>query len=125
MASTPQFTGVPRCSISKIQTANSNRDGIGSTSEVMITGANGTRVDELQVKALGATTAGFVRIFINNAAGTYLLTELVVEAVTPDSATPTWEGGLQLNLVLPTGYRILASTEKGEQFNVFLFGGDF
>jgi len=99
---------------------------------VFSAGASGSRIDAIDLKAVGTTTAGMVRLFIHDGADARLLTEVPVIALTPSGTLPSWEAQLNTNtmtqvlpLVLPTGYSLRAATNNAETFNVIALGGDF
>ena len=132
MSSVPQYASTPRCGVGQVSTANTNRDGTGTIAIILTAGANGSRIDAIDLKAVGTTTAGMLRLFVHDGTSARLLTEVNVGAVTPSSTQPSWEAQLNTNtmtqvlpLVLPTGYSLRASTEKAETFNVIALGGDF
>lgn len=132
MAAIPAYAATPKCGVAQISTANANRNGTGAIVAVFTAGASGSRIDAIDLKAVGTTTAGMIRLFIHDGANTNLLTEVPVVAVTPSATLPSWEAQLNTNsmsqllpLVLPSGYSLRASTEKAETFNVIALGGDF
>lgn len=132
MAAVPAYAASPKCGIGQISTANTNRDGTGTIGTVFTAGTSGSRIDAIDLKATGTTTAGMVRLFIHDGMTAILLTEVPVVAVTPSATLPAWEVQLNTNsmsqilpLVLPTGYSLRASAEKAESFNVIALGGDF
>ena len=132
MSSVPQYAGTPNCGIGQVSVANPNRDGTGTIATILTAGAAGSRVDAIDLKAVGITTAGMIRLFINNGVTSRLLTEVMVNAITPSSNIPSWESQLNTNtmsqvlpLILPAGYSLRASTHNAEVFNVVALGGDF
>ena len=132
MATQAQYAATPKCSIGQVSVANTNRDGTGTIVTVFSAGASGSRIDAIDLKAVGTTTAGMIRLFIHDGANARLLTEVPVMAITPSGTLPSWESQLNTNtmtqvlpIVLPTGYSLRASTEKAETFNVIAIGGDF
>lgn len=132
MATNAQYAATPKCAIGQISTANTNRDGTGTIGTVFSAGASGSRIDAIDLKAIGTTTAGMIRLFIHDGANARLLTEVPVAAITPSGTLPAWEAQLNTNsmsqilpLVLPTGYSLRAATNNAETFNVIALGGDF
>lgn len=67
MTTNAQYASIPKIGKVKISTANPNRDGTGAMG-VLYTGApayqSGSRLDKLQVQALGDTTTGMLRLFL-------------------------------------------------------------
>jgi hypothetical protein len=124
----PKFVESPVIGMVQIATANSNRDGTGTLGDVKAAGADGTRVDKVRAKAQGTTTAGMVRLYLNDGTNTRLWHEIPVSALTPSASVETWEDEIDLGdspLILPSGWTLKASTEKAETFNVFAHGGDY
>jgi len=132
MATQAQYAATPRCGVGQVSVANTNRDGTGTIATIFSAGANGSRVEAIDLKAVDTTTAGMLRLFLHDGANARLLTECPVTAITPSATLPSWEAQLNANtmtqilpLLLPTGYSLRASTEKAETFNVIVLGGDF
>jgi hypothetical protein len=123
----PLFPVTPVAGIAQISVANSALTGGGTVVTVYTPGANGGRIEYIRVKAVAATTAGMVRLFINDGSNTRLWKEISVSAITPSATVQSFEAEFVPTkpLVLPSGYTLKASTENGETFNVVAFGGDF
>lgn len=132
MSTSAQYASTPKCGVGQVSVANTNRDGTGTIVTVFSAGASGSRIDAIDLKAVGTTTAGMIRLFIHDGANARLLTEVPVTAITPSGTLPSWEAQLNTNtmtqvlpLVLPTGYSLRAATNNAETFNVIALGGDF
>ena len=132
MSTSAQYASTPKCGVGQVSVANTNRDGTGTIVTVFSAGASGSRIDAIDLKAVGTTTAGMIRLFIHDGANARLLTEVPVIAITPSGTLPSWETQLNTNtmtqvlpLVLPTGYSLCAATNNAETFNLLAFGGDF
>ena len=132
MATQAQYAATPKCGVGQVSVANTNRDGTGTVATIFSAGANGSRIDAIDLKAVSTTTAGMIRLFIHDGANARLLTEVPVTDITPSSTLPSWEAQLNTNtmtqvlpLVLPTGYSLRAATNNAETFNVIAQGGDF
>lgn len=129
---TPIFTLTPIVGAAAISTANTNRDGTGTIGTVITGGTEGTRISRITVKATVTTTAGMVRLYIGDDAGTpniRLWREIVVTAITVAAATAGFVYVMNLTgesaLILPPNYTLRASTHNAEAFNVFAEGGDY
>lgn len=128
MATTPNFTLTPNpgadLSTQRMSAANTNRDGTGTLYLICTGGSNGDRVDRVQVKATGTTTAGVIRLFIRDASTNYrLLGELLVSAITPSATVKTWEGEFvrtdgQPLCLLKSGWALYGSTHNAESFDI-------
>lgn len=132
MATQAQYAATPKLGIGQVSVANTNRDGTGTITTIFWAGANGSRIDAIDLKAVGTTTAGMIRLFIHDGADARLLTEVPVTAITPSATLPSWEAQLNTNsmsqvlpIILSTNYSLRASTEKAETFNIIAQGGDF
>jgi hypothetical protein len=132
MASNPSYAATPKCGLGQVSIANTARDGTGTIATVFTAGANGSRIDAIDIKAVDTTTAGMIRLFIHDGTNAQLLTEIPVTALTPSDTLPSWEAQLNTNsmsqvlpIILPTNYSLRASTNNAETFNVIAFGGDF
>lgn len=132
MATNAQYAATPKLGIGQVSVANTNRDGTGTIATIFSAGANGSRIDAIDLKAVGTTTAGMIRLFIHDGTNARLLTEVPVTAITPSGTLPSWESQLNTNtmtqvlpLLLPAGYSLRAATNNAETFNVIAQGGDF
>jgi hypothetical protein len=91
MSSTANFAATPRSEVATISTANTNRDGTGTITSVFTAGANGSRVERIEIKANATTTAGMVRLFRKKGAGAWKLwREYAITAVTPSASAVTF-----------------------------------
>lgn len=67
MTTTAQYASVPRSSVAQVSTANTNRDGTGTLSNIVMASAKalgGMRIDAINIQAVSTTTAGMVRLFV-------------------------------------------------------------
>ena len=127
MATTAQYASTVRAAVAQISTANTSRNGTGTIATVFTAGSSGSRIDDISIDATGTTTAGVVRLFINDGSTSYLWQEILVSAITPSTTIAVWSYTL-LNqaLLLPSGWSLRASTNNAETFNVFVTrAGDF
>lgn len=126
-ASTPSFSSSATVSCGTVQTANTNRDGTGTITTLLTGVAGGTRIERIRAKAGVTTTAGMLRFYLFNAAGTFvqLFDELLVTAITASSTVKTWEGELQYGslrfFVVPENFTLRASTAIGEVFTIGVY----
>jgi hypothetical protein len=132
MATDPNFASTPVAGLAQISTANTNRDGTGTLGTVVTAGASGSRIEEIVIEATGTTTAGIVRLFLNDGTNTRLWREVAVTAATPSGTVLAFTASVRNDtrpdlplLVLPTGWSLRAGTHNAETFNVFAFGGSF
>lgn len=125
----PIHINVPIVATVQIATANTNRDGTGTLGTVL-TGANdGTRIEKITIKATGTTTAGMVRLFIDNLTNVRMYKEISVTAITPSGTVEAFSAVLELfgddALDLPSGYILKAGTHNAETFNIVAEGGNY
>lgn len=128
MSTQAQFAATPRASVATISTANANRDGTGTIVSLFSAGINGSRVERIQIKATGTTTAGMVRLFLYDGTTYHLIQEVSVTAITPGTNTQSFTSSLAFGsatpLFIPVGYSLGAATNNAETFRVVAFGGD-
>lgn len=126
MSNNVAFAATPKLSIAQISVLNAGRDGTGTVVDAFTAGASGSRVERSRIQAIATTTAGMVRLYAYDGANTRLVAEIPVSAIVPSATVQAFSTIWEWNgLVLPTGYKIRASTEKGETFNIVTEGGDF
>lgn len=128
MATTAQYASTVRTAIAQISTANTNRNGTGTIATVITGAATGTRVDDITITATGTTTAGVVRLFINDGTTSYLWQEILVTAITPSTTQQVFSFTLlnQALLLASASWSLRASTNNAETFNVIVTrAGDF
>lgn len=125
MATAPVFANTPVIGCVAISTANANRDGTGTIGSALTGSANGTKINEVRIKASGTTTAGMVRLYIYNGTTNFLFLEQTIAAVTPSASVAAEEYVHTFdNLVLPATYQLRASTHNAEGFNILAVGAD-
>ncbi|HVZ01904.1 MAG TPA: hypothetical protein VHA35_20535 [Dongiaceae bacterium] len=130
MSANPNFAATPKQGMAQVSTANTNRDGTGTTVLLVSGGSSGSRIERVRATAAGTTTAGVLRWFLSLDGGTTkrLLRETLVTAVTPSTtaavfmAEEVFPGGLQLP---SANAQIYAATHNAEAFNLFAEGGDY
>lgn len=128
MATTAQYASTVRTAIAQISTANTNRNGTGTIGTVITGAATGTRVDDITIAATGTTTAGVVRLFINDGTTSYLWQEILVTAITPSTTQQVFSFTLlnQALLLASASWSLRASTNNAETFNIIVTrAGDF
>lgn len=127
-ATSPIFTHEALLGSVQATVANAGLDGTGTVVTVVTGNAEGTRIDLVRVKATVATTAGMIRLFLDDGVNVRLLHEIPVTAITPGANVAAFaaEWIPSEPLVLPDGtWQLQAATENAEAINVFAFGGHF
>lgn len=128
MATSAQYAATPRTAIAQISTANTNRNGTGTIGTVFTGGSSGSRIDDISIVATGTTTAGVVRLFINDGTTSYLWQEILVTAITPSTTVQVFSFTLlnQALILASSSWSLRASTNNAETFNILVTrAGDF
>lgn len=126
MSTSAQYAGTPVAGGARINTANTARDGTGALGTVFQATSTGGRVDTVSIAATGTTTAGMVRLFLDNGTSTLFIREVPVTAATPSATVPVFSAVVYgLALIIPPGGALKASTHNAETFDVvpMLAGG--
>ena len=125
----PIFTLTPVIGMAQISTANTNLDGTGTLVTIITGAVDGTRINRITVKGLGTTTAGIVRLFIDDGANIRLWKEILITAITPSGTVAAFSDIINLYdenaLVLPKDYVLKAAPHNAESFAVIAEGGEF
>lgn len=130
VTSTPIFIQTPEMAIASLSSANTNRDGSGDIVAVWTAGSDGSRIDHIDIQAIGTTTAGVIRLFIHDGSSNHLWREILVTATTPSTTVAVWSASVDCSVpanicVLQTGYSLRASTHNAQNFRVMAWGGDY
>lgn len=131
MSLVPQFASVAKLGTATLSAANTNRDGTGTIVTVLTAGTSGSRISGVIVCATGTTTAGMIRLYLNDGANTNLIKEIPVSATTPSGSVAAFSAYLnestnpELFPITPqTGWSLRASTNNAETFKVTAVGPD-
>jgi hypothetical protein len=108
-----------------ISTANPNRNGTGSITNVITAGRSGLKIDQVTVKAQGNTTDGMIRFYVFDGSTHFLIGELPVPSVTVSPNSSSYASTLGLGMSLQPGTSLSASTENAEVFNIIASGSDW
>ncbi|MGQ0528736.1 MAG: hypothetical protein ACT4PG_02775 [Panacagrimonas sp.] len=145
MANLAQYTKNVRHTVATLSAANTNLDGSGTMVDLVLAPAmvdvvnpGGSRIERLVAKATGATTAGFIRVFIsdsvaaNTSGNTHLWLEVPVPEVALSTAAVSWSEVLSavdaphlFPLILGPGQVLRVATQKAEGFRVHAELGDY
>jgi hypothetical protein len=127
----PIFGKIPLGAAAQISAANANRDGTGTIADVAApTNADGCYIERVEIEAAGTVANGVVRLFLNNGTTNFLFEEILVTATTPSTTVAAFSASSARissarPLFLPTGWKLRASTNNAETFNVFAIGAQF
>jgi hypothetical protein len=128
MATTAQYAATARTAVGQVTTANTNRNGSGTIATIFTGGSSGSRIDDISIVATGTTTAGVVRLFLNDGTTSYLLQEILVTAITPSTTVQVFTFQLlnQAIILASSSWSLRASTNNAETFNILVTrAGDF
>lgn len=121
----PPYEQTPIIAQVKIATANTNTDGTGTLGAVLTGSTNGTGVTSITIKAEVTTTAGMVRLYIDNLSIVCLIYEQNIAAITKTATVAAFYVNIPFeDLIIPSGYILKASTEKAESFSIIAFAGN-
>jgi hypothetical protein len=115
MSTNAQFASTPRSSSVIAQLGDSSRFAPLNAVTVFAAGANGSRIDNIDVESLGPTTATTMKLFIFDGVLYDLWGELLLGAATPSSTVLGTSQYLAtvsnstLPLILPTGFSLRAT----------------
>jgi hypothetical protein len=125
--SVPRFTESPIIGIGQVTVANANRDGTGTLVTVATGTTHGTLIESVRVKAIVTTTAGMVRLFIDDGSNVRLIGEILVSAITVSATVAAFVADWTppSDLILPDTWELQASTENAEAMNVIALGGNY
>lgn len=125
----PIFPLTPVIGAGQVSAANTARDGTGTLATILTGASNGTRIHKITIKGTVTTTAGMVRLFIDDLTNKRLWREIPITAITGSASVAEFEYILQLfgedALHLPNGYILKASTHNAEAINVIAEGGNY
>lgn len=134
MASTPQYVASYKIGNGIASVAESSFTTPTNTVTVFTAGANGSRIDDINLTATGISVASQVRLYIYNGTTYSFLKDVPVSAVTPSNSLSAFNSALcsQYNpeilpILLPSGYSLRAAVSVAQTsggINITAKGGD-
>lgn len=139
----PIFVLTPKVSWGNVTTANTAKDGTGTVVTIFTAGANGSKIDQIKVRAAGTNVATALRFFINNgstnatAANNSLAHETTIAATTLSEVAALADNDITIlkNTTetacpipyLPAGYKIniTIGTTVATSLEVTAWGADY
>jgi hypothetical protein len=105
--------------------SRSNIVGTTGLTQLTATSTDGTRVDRIEITATTTTSACLVWVWVNDGTNSYLVDEIAVSAVTPNTTTTIAATTFvdYTTMVLPSTYRLFVSTTVAQTMNVVAYGG--
>lgn len=129
MSADPQFTSTPRHACVQVSTTADTSRTNPTTSAVNLftAGANGSRIEELDIVAYGTTVAGVLCFFIYDGTTFHDFLEVAIPVVTPSATVPVYRRAFTFeNLVLKSNEYLRVTSQVANQYaKVHAFGGDF
>jgi hypothetical protein len=113
-------------------TANTAKDGTGTVATLYTAGANGSKLNGVQIAYTGTSVATVLRLFVNNgstnatAGNNSLYQSITVPANTLSETVAANDLNIPLALTLPAGYKLMATigTTVAAALAVTASGGD-
>jgi hypothetical protein len=139
----PIYPVAPKIQWGTVTASNTAKDGSGTVVTVFTAGANGSKIDQIKVRALGTNVATVLRFFINNgsdntvAANNTLIHEITIAATTLSEVAALADNDITIlkNTVetippipyLPAGYKINCTigTTVAAGLQITVHGADY
>lgn len=126
----PIFLLTPHIGAVSVSTANTARDGTGTIATVFTATANGSRINEIVIKATDNPADSTVVFFLHDGSSYWVFDEWDIGDAAAGSATVASyrESRRYQNLVLPNGWSLRASITAsltGGSMIVTALGGDY
>jgi hypothetical protein len=139
----PIFPKTPKVSWGTVTTANTAKNGTGTVVTVFTAGADGARIDQIKVRALGTNVATVMRFFVNNgsanttAENNSLVHEVTIAATTLSETAALVDNNITLTVnttetvppipYLPAGYKlnVTIGTAVASGLAVTVWGADY
>lgn len=133
MATSAQYAATPKVGSALLTTADTSLTAPTTVGTVLSAGANGTRIDYIDIQGVATTVSGNINLFIFDGTNYILWNQVNVVAVTSSTTSPAFQATLSSNgnanlmpLTLPTGYSLRATTSVAQTgIRVTAYGGDF
>jgi len=107
-------------------TSNANITGTTGLVQLTATSTNGTRIDNITVRAQGTSVASTVYIWIYNGTTSYLFDMIDISAITASTTVDSaYVSRAYTSLTLPPTYQVYISQTVQTNVNVFAFGGTY
>lgn len=120
----PIFPLTPKVSWGTVTTANTAKDGTGTVVTVFTAGADGSRIDQIKVRALGTNVATVMRFFVNNgganttAANNTLIHEVTIAATTVSETAALVDNNITLTVNTTETVPPIPYLQAGHRINV-------
>lgn len=133
MATSAQFAAIPIFGSQILTTADTSLTAPTTFGTIITAGANGTRIDYIEVQGVATTTTTLINLFVFNGTTNTLWQQIPVLAMTSGTTAPAFSATISSNgnanimpLSLPTGHTLRATTSIAQTgVRVTAYGGDF
>jgi hypothetical protein len=128
---TPIFPAAPVVGIASLVSATpltsyANITGTTGLVQLTATSTEGTRIDNIVVKAQGTTVSSTVSIWLNDGTTSRIFDEIDVPALVASTTVDSFVVSRgYTNLTLPPTFRLFVSQTVATNVNVFAFGGTY
>lgn len=127
----PTFIATPAMGWATLSAANTTTDGTTATALIFSAGANGGKISNISIVQTNTNPKTSVRIFVNNgddiavATNNTLIAEIPVLANTLVSGEASRNVYEQIEIDLPAGHRVYATTTVASSLKITAIGGQF
>lgn len=133
MATSAQYAAIPIFGSQILTTADTSLTAPTTFGTIITAGANGTRIDYIEVQGVATTTATLINLFVFNGVTNTLWQQIPVLAMTSGTTAPAFSATISSNgnanimpLSLPNGHTLRATTSIAQTgVRVTAYGGDF
>jgi hypothetical protein len=133
MATTAQYAAVPNIGSTLLTTEDTSLTAPTTVGTAFTAGANGSRIDYIDVQGVATTIAGLINVFIFDGTDYFLYTQIPVAAVTSSTTVPAFSTYVSSNansdilpINLPTGFSLRVATSVAQTgIRVTASGGDY
>lgn len=133
MATSAQYASTPIVGSANLTTADTSLTAPTTVGTVLTAGANGSRIDYIDIQGVATTVASLINLFIFDGTNYILWQQVPVQAITSSTTVPAFSTAISSNgnanimpLTLPTGYSLRATTTVTQSgVRVTAYGGSF
>ena len=133
MATAAQFASTPVIGSGLLTTADTSLTSPSTVQTIIPAGANGTRIDNIEIIGVANTVAGIVNLFLYNGTTYSLWTQIPVVANTVSTTALSWRIAMSsvsepliLPISLPNTWSLRATTTVSQSgIRVIAYGGNY
>lgn len=130
MATNPSFASFAiKSGVALLGNAETSLTAPTTTSTLVSAGTNGSKIEEIRLRAVGTTVAGMVYAFLHDGSNYRLFDVYPVLAITSSSTVAPWDNSESYqNLWIPSGWSLRISQSIAGNASIIVasvFGGDY